>query len=344
MSETEVVVVGGGPAGLAAAVALRTAKLDVTLVERRRSPIDKSCGEGLMPDGVAELARLGVTFPAASFVPFRGIKFMEREVAATARFSQNPGIGVRRTVLHEALVRRAEALGVHFLWGCSVRGIHPHGLEIDNGIISSRWVIAADGESSRMRRWMGLEVPPRNRRFGIRRHYRVQPWTDLVEVYWSTGCEAYVTPISGNMLCIAMLTDNPALRFDTALQEFPHLQQHLEGADVISNDLSAPIVFRRCRRVVSGRVALVGDAAGSVDAITGKGVTLALHQAVALARCLPNGKLRDYENACRRLMWLPGQMSALMLAIDHRPWLRWQTLRALEKWPWIFTQLLALHT
>jgi len=60
--ETDVFVIGGGPAGLAAAIAARRAGFDVVVADRSQPPIDKACGEGLMPDGLSALQRLGVSF------------------------------------------------------------------------------------------------------------------------------------------------------------------------------------------------------------------------------------------------------------------------------------------
>ncbi|MGB6361235.1 MAG: FAD-dependent oxidoreductase, partial [Thermoanaerobaculia bacterium] len=68
---SDVVVVGGGPAGLATAIAARDLGLAVTVLERRQPPIDKACGEGLMPDGVRRLAALGVRLEPERARPFR---------------------------------------------------------------------------------------------------------------------------------------------------------------------------------------------------------------------------------------------------------------------------------
>ena len=69
-SETDVFVVGGGPAGLAAAIAARQRGFEVVVADSAQPPIDKACGEGLMPDGVAALARLGVAATSATASPF----------------------------------------------------------------------------------------------------------------------------------------------------------------------------------------------------------------------------------------------------------------------------------
>jgi flavin-dependent dehydrogenase len=90
-------------------------------------------------------------------------------------------------------------------------------------------------------------------------------------------------------------------------------------------------------------VALVGDAAGSVDAITGAGITLGLRQAMILARCLVTGDLRPYESAYRKLMWPANGLTTLMLAAKGRRWLRSLTLRTLAAAPWSFSKLLSLH-
>lgn len=343
VQQADVFVAGGGPAGLAAAITTSMAGFRVTVADRLRPPIDKACGEGVMPDGVALLDQLGVVFPFGTTRPFAGIRFSENGLVATARFRRGSGLGVRRTVLHGSMVRRADELGVKFLWERKVLGVHPDGVELDSGVVRARWVIGADGKHSRIRRSLGIDSPPLHRRIGLRRHYEIQPWSEFVEVHWSTGCEAYVTPVGKNLVCIAMLVDDPSLRFDGALARFPELSRRLGQSPRASADRGDVTIVRRSPRVVNGRVALVGEASGSVDAITGEGITLALQQSVALVEALTRNDLGVYARRYRRLMRLPDRMSAVLLAIDRRPKLRRRSLRMLAGFPPLFSQLLALH-
>jgi flavin-dependent dehydrogenase len=343
-NRADVVVVGGGPAGLAAAIAARLHGFDVTVVERRHPPIDKACGEGIMPDGVELLGRLGVDVAAGESVPFDGIEFIENGVRARARFIGRAGLGVRRTVLHAALARRAAEIGVDLRWGCVMRGLRPDGVALDAGPLAARWVIGADGIHSRVRRALGLDRSPTCERLGLRRHYAVMPWSRCVEVYFEHRSEAYVTPVGPEMVCVAILTSDRSDRFDHALRRFPDLEPRLRGARPLSAALGAVTVFRRPRRVVKGRVALLGDAAGSVDAITGEGITLALHQAMLLSRCLAIGRLDAYEAAYHRLMRLANRMTTFMLAVNDSRLLRRVTMRVLSGLPWTFSRLLATHT
>ncbi|MFQ5876703.1 MAG: NAD(P)/FAD-dependent oxidoreductase [Acidobacteriota bacterium] len=342
--ETEVVVVGGGPIGIAAAIAARLTGLEVTVVERRRPPIDKPCGEGIMPDGAEILEKLGVDLWSRGAVPLAGIELIHNRVRARGRFPGRPGLGVRRTALHEALVQRAEQLGIGLLWGEPVCGLRERGVDLSRGPVEARWVIGADGIDSRLRRSLGLDVPPAYQRFGIRRHYEMAPWTDAVEVHFADDCEAYVTPVARSMICLALLIHDPVLRFEPALARFPRLRRRVESARARSEPLGAATVFRRTSHVVKGRVALVGDAAGSVDAITGAGITLGLHQAMDLARRLKAGDLRPHDAAYRELMRLPNSMTSFMLAASRRPRLRALTLRTLAAAPWILSGLLSLRT
>src|SRR4051812_16366655 len=73
---TDAVIVGGGPAGLAAATALGWRRLEVVPADAALPPIDKACGEGLMPDGVAALYALGVSLAQHEHAIFRGIRFV----------------------------------------------------------------------------------------------------------------------------------------------------------------------------------------------------------------------------------------------------------------------------
>ncbi len=344
IQETDVVVVGGGPTGLAAAIAARLAGLEATVVERSLPPIDKPCGEGIMPDGVAILERLGVDLSSMGAVPFAGIEFIQDQIRARGEFPGRPGLGVRRTTLHTALLRRAEELQVELLWGREVLGLHDLGVEFSGGPIRSRFVVGADGIDSQLRRALGLDVAPIYRRFGIRRHFEVRPWNDHVEVHFAAGCEAYVTPVGSDLVCIAILMHDSKLRYDCALELFPELAHRVEHAPARSDPEGSGTVYRRTPSVIRGRVALIGDAAGSVDAITGAGVTLGLHQAVSLASSLQTGDLSSYDADFRRLMKLPGGMTSFMLAANRRPWLRWMMLRTLSTAPWVLSQLLSLQT
>lgn len=342
--KTDVLVIGGGPAGLAAAIAARLEGFGVVLAERRRPPVDKACGEGIMPDGARILERLGVELPPGETFPFEGIRYVEGDVIATGRFPGKPGLGIRRTVLHEAMTRRAESAGVELLWGSTVEASGADEISVGGRRIDATWIVAADGANSWLRRALDLDLPPINRRVGIRRHYAIAPWSELVEVHWSTGCEIYVTPVAGRQVCVAALTSAPATRLDDALRRFPTLEQKLAGARACSTDLGSATVFRKSRAVTSGHVALIGDAAGCVDAITGEGVTLGLHQALALVRAIRKGDLRHYAADYARLMRIPNGMTSMMLGINRRPRLRRASLSTLAAIPSLFSQILALHT
>jgi flavin-dependent dehydrogenase len=353
MAETfDVAILGGGPAGLATAIGARRAGLATVVLDRRRPPIEKACGEGLMPDAVGRLAELGVRLPPGESHPFRGIRYIDGEVVADGLFPGPPGLGVRRLALHRALSERAAEVGVELRWGVPVSGLAPGGLATEAGPVAARWIVGADGLLSAVRRWAGLAGPPaRQRRFGVRRHYALAPWSDRVEVYWGPGCEAYVTPVSPQEVGVAMLWSGAAAGFDDLLGRFPAdllgrfpaLRARLAGAPRASRDRGAGPLEQRVRGVVRGPIALVGDAAGYLDAITGEGLAVAFHQAAALAAALAAGDLARYAAAHRRIGRLPGIMTSLVLACERRPALRRRAVAALAAEPALFSRLLGIH-
>lgn len=343
-SSTDVFVCGGGPAGLAAAIASRQAGFRTVLADPSRPPIDKACGEGLMPDSLAALAQLGVTVPVDESFPFQGIRFWGEQSNVSARFPSGAGLGVRRTVLHRLLVDRAERAGVELLWGARTTGIAPNAVLLDGRRIHTRWIVGADGQGSQVRRWAGLDRFHRNScRYGFRRHFRLAPWTDHMEIYWAEGCQIYVTPVSDREVCVVVLSRDSHLRLDHVLPRFPKLLPHLRQAATQEPERGAISPTRTLRRVTRGQVALIGDASGSVDSITGEGMCLAFQQAVELAAALESGGLSQYEKQHARLLRRPTRMADFMLLLDRIPLLRERALRALSAQPGVFAGILATH-
>lgn len=335
MVKNDVLIIGGGPAGLAAAIAARQKGLSVTVMDAAKPPIDKACGEGLMPDGVEALKKLGVQIAPQHFAPFLGIRFIDGRNTARATFPGMYGMGVRRTTLHDLLVKRAAEAGVALRWNTPVRALDT---------TAARWIIGADGMNSRVRRWAGFdECPARLRRFGFRRHFPVAPWSDTVDVHWGRQCQVYVTPVGGDAVCVAVISRHRHLRLNEALANFPSLVERLNGFLPTTPERGSITECRRLRKVYRGNVALIGDASGSVDAITGEGLALSFKQALALGDALAAGDLRLYNAAHQRIARMPAWMANLMLLIDQRPRLRHRVIRMLASESGVFSKLLAIH-
>ncbi len=344
VKSTDIFVIGGGPAGLATAIAARQRGFDVVVADGARPPIDKSCGEGLMPDGHEALGKLGIVVPEQDSYPFRGIRFVSGGLNVDANFPSGRGIGVRRTILHSLMVSGAEAAGVSLLWQTPVTDLHPDGVLLGKHLVRSRWIVGADGGHSLVRQWIGLDRYSCDRtRFAFRRHYRVAPWSDCVELHWGTKCQLYVTPIADDEICVALISRDPHLRLDVALTAFPDLLSRLRDAEPSSVERGAISSTRTLKRVFQGRVALVGDASGAVDAITGEGLCLAFRQAQALAECFTTGNLKHYQEEHRKLAARPALMAQLMLTLDWRTSFRQRVMRAFGSDPRLFAGLLAMH-
>ncbi len=386
----DAVVVGGGPAGLASAIALRARGLSVVVCDGRRPPIDKACGEGLMPGGIPALAALGVDVAALRARPFRGIRYVSADdpgaPAAEAAFLEGPGLGIRRTVLHEALAARAAEAGAELRWGVAVTGLRGDGVAtgvetgVDTGVetgletgvdtaagpVRATWVIGADGLHSKVRAWAGMDTrqdgrrtrrggfsersernPPDGRdgrkRFGVRRHYRIAPWSPWVEVHWADGIEAYVTPVASDEVGIALTGRTGDVAYDEAIARFPELAARVAGVPVTSALRGAGPFRTPVREVVRGRVALVGDASGYLDPITGEGLALGFREAVALADAIAAGTVGAYARVHRALLRDYWAMTSFLLWIQRRPWLRRRVIRTLAASPEVFSRILAIN-
>jgi 2-polyprenyl-6-methoxyphenol hydroxylase-like FAD-dependent oxidoreductase len=398
----DVLVVGGGPVGLAAAIRCAMAGLSVTVAEPRSAPIDKACGEGVMPAAVRRLAALGV---APDGYPLRGIRYRDDRHQADTRFRHGDGLGVRRTVLQAALGERAAALGVTVL-RARVTGLERHRDHVTAAGVTARYLVAADGLHSVIRRLLDREPaagsgvagatrpgprpgpPPWHPgggsrapvpRYGLRRHYCLAPWTDLVEVHLAPGTEAYVTPVAPDVVGIAVLfardrtargeapdqvnrddvtgasgpvggpddggpddggpDDGGPDGFEARLSAFPALRERLAGAAPASGVRGAGPLRQDVRRRVHGRVLLVGDASGYLDALTGEGIGVGLAQAEVLAACLAADRPEDYERAWRKVSGPAWRLTAGLLWSRSQPLLSSRIVPAAQHLPWLFTAI-----
>jgi len=172
----------------------------------------------------------------------------------------------------------------------------------------------------------------------------VKPWSNYVEIYWGRHAQAYVTPVGSEEVCIVMMSERAEHAcFDRALRELPELKEKLEGAELSSRERGAVTWMRSLHRVQRKNVALLGDASGGVDAITGEGLRLAFRQAFALADAMVEGDLGQYEQAHRELARRPMLIGNLMLWLGRNPQIRARVIRALQSRPDLFARLLATH-
>jgi flavin-dependent dehydrogenase len=338
----DVLVAGGGPAGLATAIGCAQEGLSVTVAEPRSFPVDKACSEALTPGALPRLATLGVQVPG---YPHHGIRYLDAHHTVDAPFRHGVGMGVRRTGLHEALSARAASLGIEVLparvtaFTQDDKGVSAVTRAADAGDaagIRARYLVAADGLHSPIRRILGLDPPAaRHVRYGLRRHYQVAPWADMLEAYFAADDEAVVVPVASDQVCVSTLGKTQG-SFDFRLSAFPELLERLDGATSASDVRGAGPMRQDVRQRAAGRVLLVGDAAGYVDAITGEGIGSAFAQAQVLVACLAADRPGDYERAWHRVTRKGWALTSGLLWSRHHPLLGTRIVPAAARLPWAF--------
>ena len=304
----DVIVVGAGIAGTTCAIALAQAGYRVLLLDQSSFPRDKSCGEGIMPQGVKILSDLGLLSEilAHGGTRIRGMKYRNRNgVVAQADFpatSSGASVGVvmPRYKLDHLLVKKAKTYSnISVREGFRVTGVLQanqivYGIEgrsvvarSQSATFSAPLVIGADGPHSIFHRACRLKKKyfPR-KRFGITSHISgAKGLADYVEVQSHSDGEIYIAPSNDGTCLVAALLEKKAMPlfkgdlsagYMNFLRQLDGFRERIAASERISPVLAAgPLGFtvQPCYR--PGLI-LIGDCAGFLDPITGEGMTLAL--------------------------------------------------------------------
>ena len=160
----------------------------------------------------------------------------------------------------------------------------------------------------------------------------------------STNCQIVTTPTAAGEVCVTVFSRNSRLRIEQALPLFPAVAARLSHATATTKELGGVTSSTRSYAITRDRAALIGDASGTVDGVTGQGLSLSLQQALCLAEALDQGNLAHYNSAHRKLAALPATMARLMLLMDGNNWVRRRALRVFQNKPGLFAKLLSIHT
>ena len=325
METRDVVVVGGGPAGTAAAVFLRQRGHDVLLLDEARFPRDKVCGEGVSPEAWRLLAAMGAADDVRALGPhpLRGMELTSPDgtcFRGTYRGAADAGFAARRLDLDACLLAAARRAGAEVREGAHASALIRRdgrvcGVLASNGggeaTIEARLVVAADGRRSMVARQLGLLREHRRlRKYAVRGYWSgIDGLGEHGEMHVVAGGYCGIAPLAATEANVTFVVDRADMQasggdlegfYRATLRRWPRISERLEGATLTGPPRAIGPLALEARRVSVPGAALVGDAAGFYDPFTGEGVTLALRGAEILAdvadRWLRVGSdLRDYD-------------------------------------------------
>lgn len=309
----DLLVVGAGPAGSAAAAALARQGRDVLLVEASAHPRPKACAEYASPRIAEELLRLGVADAAwrGDALPLAGMRVIRGDDAVDVRYRDARGArtawGLDRLSFDSALAAHAVAAGARLRERSTFDGLRWAGgkvvgarLQTADGqlTVGCQTLIGADGAHSAVARQLGVERPVRApRRLGMVAHYEGLPdLADHGEMHVGPGWYVGLAPLGGGRLNVGMAlpldggSRQPARRrFEAAIAGIPAVALRLEGRKRLTPIRGASPIGHRVARAAGPGWVLIGDAAGFIDPFTGEGIYRALRSARAAAEALADG-------------------------------------------------------
>ncbi len=356
----QVVIIGGGPAGLFSALKLSQNGHQVTVIEKSIWPVEKLCGEGIMPRGREILEENGlvdvIDHGKRNF--FRGIAYISKKHHIKVRFRDGrAGVAIERKVFANMLFQQVSRQeNIRLLPNHHFKKYHKEkelfyidvkddvtGEEIKLGPFDI--LIGADGRLSKVRKQAELDADFKlpYKRIGVRSYYKISPWTDLVEVWWGDGLEAYVTPIAKDKVSVIFGwdTNEKSYHRDSLLEHIPGLASKLKDVELDGKSMVLGNLAHRAQAAYKDNLFLVGDSFTFLDGITGEGITLALTASKLLVAAIESGEYQQYNKKMMALSANYIRFTSFLIRIMGNKISRYLVLATFNRFPFIFRLILA---